>query len=46
MLARPGILQDSSNWKPDTNREGRDYNSMFKVSPRLIRLERLIGQDK
>ncbi len=36
----------ASDWKPDTNREGRDYNSRSKVSPRLKRLKRLIGQDE
>ena len=36
----------ASDGKPDTNREGRDYNSRSRVSPQLIPLERLIGQDK
>lgn len=36
----------ASDWKPDTNREGRDYNSRSRLCQRLERLERLIIQDK
>ena len=42
----PVYHKTASDWKPDTNREGRDYNSRSRVSPRRTRLERLIDQDK